>query len=198
MSIKEFAMVYGGRLGGRFAVLLFVVLLALGCNNAARANHIFVINQGDPRAPEPRGSVGEYTTAGATVNPTLISGLNRPQGIAVSGSDLFVVNEANGTIGKYTTAGATVNASLISGLNGPQGIAVSGSDLFVVNEANGTIGKYTTAGATVNPALISGLSSPTYLAVATVPAPEPTNLILILLGLVLAGLGLNGWRKRSS
>jgi len=39
--------------------------------------------------------------------------LNVPLGIAVSGSDLFVLNSANGagtgTIGEYTTAGATVN-----------------------------------------------------------------------------------------
>ena len=34
--------------------------------------------------------IGEYTTSGATVNASLISGLNNPQGIAVSGSDLFV------------------------------------------------------------------------------------------------------------
>ena len=43
-------------------------------------------------------------------------------GIAVSGSNLFVVN--GNTVGAYTTSGATVNASLISGLTGPLGNAV--------------------------------------------------------------------------
>ena len=47
-----------------------------------------------------------------------------PWGIAVDGSDLFVVNNGNGTIGEYTTSGAVVNASLISGLNDPMGIAI--------------------------------------------------------------------------
>ena len=70
------------------------------------------------------GTVGEYTTAGATVNASLISGLNAPIGIAVSGSNLFVTNYNAGTIGEYTTSGATVNASLITGLSNPFGIVV--------------------------------------------------------------------------
>jgi hypothetical protein len=53
--------------------------------------------------------------------------LDDPLGIAVSGSDLFVINFAGDTIGEYTTAGATVNAALISGLDGPAGIAIAGS-----------------------------------------------------------------------
>lgn len=85
---------------------LFAVLLGLLSHKAARADLIFVAGN---------GTIGEYTTSGATVNPALISGLRGPVGIAVSGSDLFVTNAANGTIGKYTTAGATVNAALISG-----------------------------------------------------------------------------------
>src|SRR5947209_7330071 len=142
---------------------LFAVLLGLLSHNAARADQIFVTNR--------NGTIGEYTTAGATVNPALISDLNGPLGIAVSGSDLFVVNNGNGTIGTYTTAGATVNPALISGLSSPTGIAVSGSDLFVANyfDANygsGTIGAYTTSGATVNPALISGLGNTMGIAVS--------------------------------
>jgi hypothetical protein len=68
--------------------------------------------------------ISEYTTSGDTVNADLISsGLYEPDGIAVSGSDLFVTNN-NGTIGEYTTSGATVNAALVTGLDLPQGIAV--------------------------------------------------------------------------
>src|ERR1700722_2179150 len=109
---------------------LFAGLLASLSLSAARAGGtIFETNQfGD--------TIGEYTTSGATVNAALISGLNIPEGIAVSGSDLFVTNVQTGMIGEYTTAGATVNAALISGLNIPEGIAVSGSDLFVTNFAN--------------------------------------------------------------
>ena len=107
--------------------------------------------------------IGKYTTSGAVVNASLISGLALPLDIAVSRSDLFVANYDSGTIGEYTTSGATVNASLISGVR-PTGIAVSGSDLFVVN-FSGTIGEYTTSGATVNASLISGLSFPEGIAV---------------------------------
>jgi hypothetical protein len=89
-------MFYRRGLGG-----LFAVILGLLSHNVARADLIFVANTGT-------GMIGEYTTAGAAVYPALISGLNGPYGIAVSGSDLFVAN-ANGTIGEYTTAGATVN-----------------------------------------------------------------------------------------
>jgi hypothetical protein len=37
---------------------------------------LFVVNEGV-------GTIGEYTTKGATVNPALISGLNSPFGIVV-------------------------------------------------------------------------------------------------------------------
>src|SRR6266699_956277 len=111
------------------------------------------------------GTIGEYTTLGATVDPALISGLSLPQGIAVSGENLFVTSlnlaSDTGRIGEYTTSGATVNPALITTLGGPSGIAVSGRDLFVaisnVTSESSRIGEYTTSGATVNPALIPGL-----------------------------------------
>jgi hypothetical protein len=55
---------------------LFAVLLGLLSSNATRADEIFVTNLGD-------GTIGAYTTAGATVNPALISGLSGPAFIAV-------------------------------------------------------------------------------------------------------------------
>ena len=100
------------------------------------------------------GTIGEYTTAGAPVNPALVSGLNQPAGIAVSGGYLYVADIGNNTIDKYdATTGLPVNpVPLVSGLHNPWGLAASGGDLFVANNSNGTIGEYTTAGATVNPA----------------------------------------------
>ncbi|MEX0677086.1 MAG: hypothetical protein WD063_08425 [Pirellulales bacterium] len=87
---------------------------------AVSGENLFVVNYS-------LGTIGEYTTCGATVNGNLVSGLTQPYGIAVSGENLFVTNVALGTIGEYTTSGATVNASLITGLFGPTGIEVSGS-----------------------------------------------------------------------
>jgi hypothetical protein len=147
---------------------------------AVSGGDIFVVNYGS-------GSIIEYTTAGATVNPSLVSGLNRsPSGLAVSGGDLFVANLYSGTIGEYTTGGATVNASLVSGLSGPDGLEVSGGDIFVVNNSTGTIGEYTTGGATVNASLVSGLDGPECLDVETVP--EPSTFGLLALGLALLPL----------
>src|ERR1700722_9328643 len=83
---------------------LLAMLLAALPIGAARADTIFVAN-----FIGPPGTIGEYTTAGATVNAALVSGLSGPRGSAVSGSDLFVASEGSGTIGEYTTAGATVN-----------------------------------------------------------------------------------------
>jgi hypothetical protein len=127
------------------------------------------------------------------VNASLISGLDRPFGIAISGDDLFVVNRGDapgtGTIGEYTTSGAVVNASLISGLNLPYGLAVYGDDLFVANQFNGTIGEYTTSGATIDASLISGLHEPVDIAIGS--APEPSGVALI--GLGVAGLWF--WRR---
>ena len=112
------------------------------------------------------------------MNASLVSGLNgEPENIAVSGSNLFVTNDAAGTIGEYNaTTGATVNASLVSGLSNPVGIAVAGSNLFVVSAGNadgyGTIGEYNaTTGGTVNASLVSGLSAEFGIAVQAASAP---------------------------
>src|SRR5450759_792596 len=150
---------------------LFAVLLGLLSMNAAHAQ-IFVVNTS-------ADTIGEYTNSGATVNASLVSGLNEPLGIAVSGSNLFVTNgyggtTGAGTIGEYNAiTGATVNASLVSGLNYPFGIDVSGSDLFVANNNfgtiynAGTIGEYNAiTGAAVNASLVSGLNYPIGLAVS--------------------------------
>ena len=91
------------RWGGLFAVLL--AALAIG---AARADTIFVTIL--------PGQIGEYTTAGAVVNAAPVSGLDVSTGIAVSGSDLFVANNASGTIAEYdATTGTMVNAALVMG-----------------------------------------------------------------------------------
>ena len=121
---------------------------------------IYVANYGT-------GTIGEYTTSGAVVNASLVSGLNDPNGIAVSGSNLFVANYGNGTIGEYTTSGAVVNASLVSGLSGPNGIAVSGSNLFVTNHRQpARLANTPRRGQRVNASLVSGLNDPDGIAVS--------------------------------
>ena len=108
------------------------------------------------------------------LNASLISEVDFPGDIAVSGGHVFVTSFTLGTIGEYDAAtGAAINPSIVTGLDFPNGIAVSGNDLFVVNH-NGTIGEYTTSGATVNASLITFVDNPFGIAVAAdtaVPGP---------------------------
>jgi hypothetical protein len=91
-------------------------------------SNLFVVNHGTYSQGSyvaGSGSIGEYTTSGATVNAALVSGLNYPRQIAVLGGNLYVTNSLAGTIGEYdATTGAPVNAALVSGLDYPVGIAV--------------------------------------------------------------------------
>jgi sugar lactone lactonase YvrE len=129
------------------------------------------------------GAIGEYTSSGAPVSTSLITGLSAPAGLAYDGSGhLFVANTGNGTIGKYTTSGETISASLITGLSGVGSLALDGNGhLFVLN--GNTIGEYTTSGETVNASLITvtGLAGLGQIVVA----PEPSSLALAGLGLAM-------------
>jgi hypothetical protein len=121
-------------------------------------------------------TVGEYTTTGQTVNPSLITIHNAPLDVQLVGSDLYVSNNndttgtvGTGSIGEYTASGTAINSALITSLPSPDGFVVSGSDIFVTNTENTaggiggpgtTISEFTTSGTLVNGALVSGLSAP--------------------------------------
>jgi hypothetical protein len=136
----------------------------------ACAGEIFVTNRD--------GTIGEYTTSGATINAALVTGAGISDGIAVSGNELFVttLHDANadpnsGTIGVYdATTGAPINTSLVTGLAAPDGVLVSGGNLYVANSdgdnAPSTIGEYTTSGDVINASLVSGLRGPSGLALS--------------------------------
>jgi WD40 repeat protein len=125
-------------------------IASLALSTVGRADDIFLVNGA--------GNLGEFTTSGATVNASLVTGQgNGLQGIAASGDNVFITNITAGTIGEYNTADSTFNPSFITSLVAPYGIAVSGDDLYVATNSGGltTIGEYTTAGATVNASLIT-------------------------------------------
>ena len=90
-------------------LLGITLLLSLACGLATtplKAQDLYVPVYGNPQG------VGEYALNGSTVSGTLISAFE-PQGIAISGNDLFLSQE-NGIIGEYTLAGAPINSSLIT------------------------------------------------------------------------------------
>ncbi len=76
--------------------------LTLGLATTLKAQ-IYVGNSGT-------GTIGEYNLNGTTINASLISGVEYPTSIAISGTNLFVANSASGIIGEYTTSGATVKS----------------------------------------------------------------------------------------
>lgn len=137
---------------------------------AVIGNSLLVSNQGS-------GQVSEYdASTGAVINANFITGVPgvfEPEGLAVSGNDLFVANYAGGgngrlgTVGEYNGGtGASISANFITGLSGPEGLAVSGNDLFVVNTLTDTVGEYNaTTGAAINANFITGLSNPEGIAV---------------------------------
>jgi len=71
----------------------------------------------------PIDSVGEYSSNGTPINASLIPNLIMPNGIAVSGSDLFVTNftaadsteGGSSVIAEYTQTGTLLNPDLIPG-----------------------------------------------------------------------------------
>ncbi|HXX76191.1 MAG TPA: hypothetical protein VEI50_13765 [Nitrospiraceae bacterium] len=107
---------------GATLVVLLLMSLAVVAGLPAHAQEVYVSNyQGN--------TVGVYTlnsagTAVSSSNPSFLSGLNGPAGLAISGSKLFVTQQFASSVSEYTTSGTLVNASLISGLDVPAGLAV--------------------------------------------------------------------------
>src|SRR5438876_778806 len=124
------------------------LIIFLGTLLAVQAHaQIYVVDQCD-------GTIGKYdATTGATINPSLVSGLFYPNSIAVSGGNLLVA-QYGGPIGEYdANTGATINASFVSASS--LGIAVSGGKLFVTSYSGcgspGSVSAYdATTGATIN------------------------------------------------
>ena len=144
---------------------LGVALLGLLALCPAYADFIYVST---------RYGIGKYNMDGSVVNASLVTGLNRADGLMLAGSDLYVVNNAyggNASVGVYTTNGATVNATLLSlGQTRPASIAQSGANLYIFddneNAGANSMGLYTTNGITVNAHLITGLCNPHWAVVA--------------------------------
>ena len=63
------------------STVILVTFIFLGMRRPARCGTIFVTNSGTVSGT---GTIGEYTTTGATVNAALISGLVRPFGITIA------------------------------------------------------------------------------------------------------------------
>ena len=173
----------------------------------AEANNILYVALVNSVSTPGQGVIAEYNaTTGALIDGSFITGLNIPEGIWLSGNNLYVANNAafnnlfggpltNGTVGEYdATTGAAINASLVSGLNQPADVAVLGNNLYVSTFSN-NVGLYdATTGATINANFITGLNDPQGLFVI---APEPPTLALLAIGAGAGLLAAHGIRRQS-
>ncbi len=123
------------------AMMLLVASMLCFGSSTARAQILYVTN---PTLGSASEAVSEYNAAtGALINPSFITGLGFSPTVAVSGSDVYVVQNYNGsTIGEYNAVtGALLNSSFVSGLQFPDGMIVSGTNLFVT-EATGAVAEF--------------------------------------------------------
>ena len=135
------------------------------------------------------GTVSAYNLDGTPVNASLITGLNQPTGIALSGNNLYVITldgGINGTVREYNaTTGALINPSLLTQSQAPYVLALSGNNLYVVSPGgsgagSGLVGVYNaTTGAPINAALLTGLVYPAGIAISgnNLYLPQQLNLI---------------------
>ncbi len=93
------------------------------------------------------GAASATTSSCAPVNASLIPGLNGPEGIAVSGSDLFVTNYATDMVGQYDDA-TCPTITTFTPTSGPVGTVVTikganllGASSVTFNGVSGTIKK---------------------------------------------------------
>lgn len=168
-TMKTITTLIGGSLRRALCTLLLCVG-ALWAMPISALTQIYVSQLANP-------GVGEYNAStGAAINANLITELGFPDGLAVSGNNLFVAelsgNNNAGSVGEYNAStGAVINPNFIvfpplSAIGNPSALAVSGNILYVAG-ASGTIGEYdATTGAPINARLITGPSNPSTIAVS--------------------------------
>jgi hypothetical protein len=150
--------------------------------------NLFVTSSNSGSATPYTGSVVLFNISAGNVltkNASFISGLNFPEGIAVSanGYTLYVATD-NATIGEYSakTPNSPIYASLdnVGPYIAPYGIAVSGTHLFTTLNpiGAGAVGEFSSnvANDPVNASLITGLSYPTGIAVWNQCVTAPSGL----------------------
>ena len=111
--------------------------------------------------------------------------MNQPAGIAFNSSgDLFEAESADGVINEFSPNGT--KTTYATGLYQPDGIAFNpAGDMFVADFANfgsgaGIIYEYTPTG--VRSTFATGLTGPSFVAFGPTSVPEPSSILLLLIG----------------
>lgn len=118
----------------------------------------------DPNAPT--AGVRSYALDGTLLNPSLVSGSSF-QGLAFSGSTLYVANPGTPAVGAYNLDGTgnVISSNpyfaygVAPGVTSPYGLVATTANLFIANFNSGNILKYDLSGNEVN-SLWVGLTDP--------------------------------------
>jgi len=150
--------------------------------DAAGNLYVAVGNGGDP------GTVEKFTPGGVgSVFASLGTPVTNLAGLAFDSAGNLFVSLNNNTIERFTPGGlGSVFAS--TGLNEPYGMAFDAAgNLYMANLNDNTIERFTSGG--VGSVFTTNVSTPLGLAVRESTVPEPSTLVLMVLG----GLGIAGW-----
>jgi Low-density lipoprotein receptor repeat class B len=116
------------------------------------------------------GTIGRANLDGTAANLTFISGLDKPQGVAVDSAHIYWVS-GFGTIGRANLDGTGASQSFIIGALGAQAVAVDSAHIYWTNSGpNGSrIGRANLDGTGVNPSFITTLVPAARGSIATKP-----------------------------
>ena len=98
---------------------------------------------------------------------TLISGLSRPNGLALDDArNIYVADSDNNTVEKWSAASNTLTVLVSNGLSYPAGLALDGSgNVYIADTGSSSIKKLMASSGSVTALVSSGLSGPRGVAV---------------------------------
>ena len=154
------------------------VLLVAGMVQPSAQGQVFV---SDPNGG--RGVVNEYTLSGSAIKTPFISTGNDISRIAISGTLLFTLDQADEIVGEYNAVtGATLNPDLITlGSGVGTGIAV-GNNLIYVSTSSGLNGTLTAYSETATPTVAWTLTTGSFSS-GTTGLGSPGNVVVSGTGL---------------
>jgi hypothetical protein len=145
------------------------------------------------------GTIGRADIGGANSEPSFITGLENPEGIAVDPGHIYWAEardyeEGHGTIGRATLAGTGVEKEFITGAGDPRGVAVSSEYVYWTNGASTDIGRATITGASPEQSFLSRGEGEQPWGIAV----NATNLYWVISGSYIVKTNLGGGGESSA